>query len=71
MSNTRKITNKILCMIEEGLLDPQAVLEACLKYMSENDVADMARVNEFIFEEDDDEENQSRKNTVKYFLPTM
>jgi len=71
MSNTRKITNKILCMIEEGLLDPQAVLEACLKYMSENDVADMARVNEFIFKEDDDEENQSRKNTVKYFLPTM
>jgi len=71
MSNTRKITNKLLEMVEEGVLAPQTLAEACLLYMSEDDVADMAHVNEFIFEEDDDEENQSRKNTVKYFLPTM
>jgi len=50
---TRRITNKLLEMVEEGILDPQAVLEACLKYMSESDVADMAHVNELIFEEED------------------
>jgi len=70
MSNTRKITNKLLEMVEEGVLDPQALAEACLLYMSESDVADMAHINELIFEEED-EEDQSRKNTVKYFLPTM
>ena len=70
MSNTRKITNKLLEMVEEGILDPQTVLEACLRYMPEDDVADMAHSNELIFEEED-EEDQSRKNTVKYFLPTM
>ena len=51
---TRKITNKLLEMVEEGILDPQAVLEACLMYMSEDDVADMAHVNELIFEEEED-----------------
>lgn len=55
MSNTRKITNRLLDMIEEGVLDPQIVLEACLKYMSEDDVADMAHSNELLFEEEDEE----------------
>lgn len=43
---TRKATNKILEMVEEGLLDRDTVITACLKYMSEDDVADMARANE-------------------------
>jgi len=29
---------------------------ACLKYMSEDDVADMAHSNEFFLDEDEDEE---------------
>jgi len=55
MSNTRKITNKLLEMVEEGVLDPQALAEACLQYMSEHDVADMAHVNELIFEEEEED----------------
>lgn len=51
---TREITNKILEAVEEGLLDRDTVIMACLKYMSEDDVADMARSNEF-FEDDEDE----------------
>jgi hypothetical protein len=43
-------------MIEDGILDPQTVLEACLSYMSEADVADMAHSNEFLEEEEDDTE---------------
>jgi hypothetical protein len=40
---TRKVTKQLLQLIEDGVLDPQTVLEACLSYMSEAEVADMAR----------------------------
>jgi hypothetical protein len=53
-SNARKATNKILVMIEEGVLNKDTVINACLKYMSEADVADMAHANEF-FEDDSDD----------------
>ena len=51
----RDATNKILEMIEDGLLDKDQVIMACLKYMSEDDVADMAHVNEFFYDEDEDD----------------
>lgn len=50
---TREFTNKILEAIDEGLLDRDTVIMACLKYMSEDEVADMAHANEFFPEEDD------------------
>ena len=50
---TRKITNEILTMLEEGVIQPDAVIMACLKYMSEDDVADMAHANGFLDNEDD------------------
>ena len=57
---TRKITNEVLSLIEEGILDKDAVILACLNYMSEDDVADMAHINGFLYDEedvlDDDEE---------------
>lgn len=54
---SRKATNRLLEAIEEGLLDRDTVIMACLKYMSEDDVADMAHVNEFgLFDEDEEEE---------------
>lgn len=55
MRNTRKVTNQLLELIEEGVLDPQTVVEACLSYMSEADVADMARSNELLPDEADEE----------------
>ena len=53
---TRKVTNRILEMIEDGVLDAQVVVEACLNYMSEDDVADMAHCNELILEEEEEED---------------
>jgi hypothetical protein len=53
----RQATNKILEMVDEQLLDPIDVLKACLSYMSDDDVEDMAIVNEF-FPIVDDEENE-------------
>ena len=51
---TRKVTNLLLEMVEEGILDKDTLIMACLKYMSEDDVADMAHSNEFILEDESD-----------------
>ena len=52
---TREATNKILEMIEDGILDRDTVIMAALKYMSEDEVKDMAFCNEFfnLYEEEE------------------
>ena len=60
MYKTRQATERVLQLVEDGLLDRDTVIMACLKYMSEDDVADMAHANEFFYDdesadEDDDE----------------
>ena len=61
MVNVRQATEKVLEMVEEGILDKDMVIMSCLKYMSEDDVADMAHSNEFFMttneEEDDNDED--------------
>jgi hypothetical protein len=52
---TREATTKILEMIEDGILDKDQVIMAALKYMSEDDVADMAHANDFFYDEDEDD----------------
>ena len=47
-------TNKLLEMVEEGLLDKDMVIMACVKFMSERNVQAMMEANEFILEEDED-----------------
>jgi len=65
MKNTRKVTNQLLELIENGVLDPQVVLGACLSYMSEADVADMAHVNELLdYKDDDDDEEEEEEEDV-------
>lgn len=58
MSGVRQATDKILEMVEEGILDKDTVIMSCLKYMSEDDVADMAHANEFFINEEEDEEDE-------------
>jgi hypothetical protein len=43
----RPYTTFLLERIDDGLLDKDAVINACVKYMSEDDVQDMMEVNEF------------------------
>ena len=50
---TRKVTCQLLEMVDEGVIDPKVLLEACLNYMSESEVADMARINEFLEDEEE------------------
>ena len=52
---SRQYTNKLLEMVEEGILDRDSVIMACVKYMSEDEVRDMMHANEFI---EDEEENE-------------
>ena len=55
---TREYTSKLLELIEDGMLDRDTVIMACVKYMSEDDVKDMMEHNEFILEEDEDEDEE-------------
>ena len=56
MTGVRQATDKILEMVEEGILDRDTVIMSCLKYMSEDDVSDMAHSNEFFINEEDEED---------------
>ena len=53
----RKHTNKVFEAVEDGLLDKDQVILCCLKYMSEDEVEDMAHVNGFFEGEEEEEEN--------------
>jgi hypothetical protein len=55
--STRKVTIQLLQMMDDGLISAKFLAEACLKYMSEADVADMAHCNELIVE-DEEAENE-------------
>jgi hypothetical protein len=54
---TRQQTNYLLELIDSGLLDARDVVTMALKYMSEDEVADMMRINGVLDEEYDDEED--------------
>jgi hypothetical protein len=61
---TREFTCKLLEMVEEGILDRDNVIMACVKYMSEDEVKDMMHHNEFIIEEDEeDEEDETEEQS--------
>jgi hypothetical protein len=57
---TRKFTNRLLEMMDEGVIDAEDIVLACVKYMSEDEVKDMCEHNcfdEFMFEKETEEEN--------------
>ena len=51
----RTQTNKLIDMMDQGLISAESVAEMCLAYMSEDDVADMMRANDILDEEDDED----------------
>ena len=50
----RQQTNYLLELIDSGLLDPRDVVTMALKYMSEDEVADMMRINDVLVEDDEE-----------------
>ncbi len=53
----REATNKLLQMIDDGLVSQDYVITAALKYMSEDDVRDMCHANEIELWLDEDEDD--------------
>lgn len=54
---TRRTTNLLIGLMEEGAIEPEALVKMCLTYMSESDVEDMARCNELFVEIPEEEDN--------------
>ena len=50
-----KATDKVIDLAEEGALSWETIARAALDYMSEDEVADMARCNDFIEDEEEDD----------------
>jgi hypothetical protein len=51
---SQEYTDKLLEMVEEGLLDKDLVIMACVKYMGEDKVKAMMEANEFLKDEDEE-----------------
>ena len=60
---TRKFTNQLLELMDEGCIDAKDIVLACVKYMSEDDVKDMCECNGFdeamLMDEDEEEEENA------------
>jgi hypothetical protein len=69
-SMTRQATNRILEMVEEGVIDRDTVIMACVKYMSEDDVADMCHINDFFYDEDEEDEDEDEEDDVREQVTT-
>jgi len=57
----RTQTNKLLEMMDEGVISAQSIAEMALAYMSEDDVADMMRANDILEEEDDGQPDEAQE----------
>ena len=57
MYKVRQNTNKLIDLIDEGILDLETVLYAALNWHSDSDVGEMAAANEFFIDEDCDEDS--------------
>jgi cytoplasmic iron level regulating protein YaaA (DUF328/UPF0246 family) len=51
---TRQQTNYLLELIDSGLLDARDVVTMAVKYMSEDEVADMMEINDILVEDDEE-----------------
>lgn len=52
---TRKTTNRLIELAEDGVISWEEIARTALNWLSEDDVDEMARVNDFIPEEPEEE----------------
>lgn len=57
-SNVREFTCRIMELMDMGVLDPRIVADMCLSWLSEADVREMARRNDILIDEDEDEDER-------------
>ena len=58
-AKVREATCKMLDMMDEGLLDPRAVADMCLSWMSESSVHEMMLANDLVEDEEEAEEEEA------------
>jgi len=63
---SRPVTCELLDLAEQGVVDWETVARAALVWMSEHDVEQFARANEFIVEADEDEEESDPMDDFNY-----
>lgn len=56
---SREYTNKLFNMMDEGLINPESIVEMCLSYMSEDDVRGMMEANELLLGDEDEDDEDS------------
>ena len=54
MVDIRKASNKLLELVDDGMISAKDVVTMCLKWMSDDDVEDMCKANEIFFDEADE-----------------
>ena len=59
MRSVRQVTNELIDLCEQGVLSWEMLALSCLRYMSEDDVRDMAESNELISVDDEDEDENN------------
>lgn len=68
---TREYTNKLLEMLDDGLLDASQVVRDLVCYMSESNVQDFMECNGYLDdEEEEEEEEESSDELSEDFLVT-
>lgn len=63
--NPRRATDDLISAIEDKFVTWEKVARACLKYMSEDDVKDMCRLNDFNIAEDEQLDEMLKNKQVK------
>jgi len=63
---SRHFTNRLLEMIDEGLLDPMMVVTMAVGWMSEDDVREMMEANELLGYAEEDEDEYEPEGTEGY-----
>lgn len=58
----REYTNKLLAMVDDGMLDKDMVIMAFAKYMSESNIKDMMEANEMLEDEEEDDNGEDLDN---------
>ena len=65
-SSVRHYTEMLYDMMEDGLIDAKTLASDLMYWMSEDDIKHFMRVNDLLWQEDEEEENECLKeDTVK------
>ena len=57
-NESRQATREVLDLAEQGVLLWEQIARDCMNYMSEDEVADMARINDYFESEEEDEDDR-------------